>query len=202
MKLKSLRQIRNNHGVNLVELMVTVLIASIFMLGLVSAYASGIQYYKDSISLGMMYSDGITVFRKIEKLFRGADNISLLQWGYPNERVTLHIPNYTGGIAAGGTVEIYYDSRTRTLRMDDGRADHMEYNVALLPPVYYTGRRRTATYAYNVKSVAFEQALDLYPNPTDEDRKLVRMRMVLADPDGGDTLSLQFTAVNLNVPQN
>jgi hypothetical protein len=203
MKLKTLRLFGDNSGINLVEVVVTVFIASFFMVALVSVYASGVQYYKDSVTLNMMYTDGIHLFRQIERLFRGADNISLLQWGgYPNDRVTLHIPNASSGTGTGGTIEIYYDSRTRTLRMDDGRADVMEFNIALLPPIYYSGRRRTASYAYNLKSVVFEQAVDLIPDPTMAEHKLVRMRMVLEDPDEGDTLALSFTAVNLNVPQD
>jgi hypothetical protein len=202
MKLKTLRLFGDNSGINLVELMVTVFIASFFMVALVSVYATGIQYYKDSVTMGMMYTDGIHLFHQVERLFREAENISLLQWGgYPNDRVTLQMPNYTNGAAFGGIVEIYYDSRSHTLRMDDGRADHMEYNVALLPTVYVSGRRRTPSYAYNLKSVVFEQAMDLIPDPTLTEYKLVRMRMVLQDPNGGDTLALSFAVVNINVPQ-
>jgi hypothetical protein len=201
MRLKSITSNRRIAGVTMVELVVTAFIASIFTVALVSVYVNGLKYYKQSVTLNMMYSDGIALFHQIGRFFRGADVITLMQPDYENDRITLHIPSQQGNSLTGGDITLYYDSRSQTLRMDDGRADHMEYNVRLLPPVYTAGRRRTQTHAYTVKSVVFEQAHDLIPNPTLDNYKLVRMRVVLQDPNDGDTLSLQFSAVNRNIPQ-
>jgi len=201
MWLRSMKSNRRIAGVNLVELVVTAFIASIFTVALVSVYANGLKYYKESVTLNMMYSDGIALFHQIGKYFRSADIITLLVPDYENDRITLHIPSKQGNSLSGGDITLYFDNRSRTLRMDDGRADHMEYNIRLLPPVFTTGRRRTQVHAYNVKSVVFEQAHDLIPNPTLDNYKLVRMRIVLEDPNEGDTLALQFSAVNRNIPQ-
>jgi hypothetical protein len=152
MNFKSPKILSNNRGVNLVELLVSIFIASFFAVALVSVYATGIQYYKDSVTLNMMYTDGYLVFNDIEGFFRCADQVTLMDWNFPNERITLHQPNFTNNIAGGGDVEIYFDQHSRTLRMDDGRADVMEFNKQLLPPIYVSGRRRTVTYAYNIKS--------------------------------------------------
>lgn len=195
--------IKNNKaGITLVELIVVALMASIFTVALVTVYANGLQLYKESVTLNLMYADGIAMFHKVGKIFRNSESISLLQPGYANDRVTLEIPSRQGNALSGGVVEIYFDNRSHTLRMDDGRADHMEYNVCLLPQIYTSGRRRLQTNAYQVKSVVFEQAFDLIPNPTLTNFKLVRMRMVLEDPNGGDTLAMQFSAVNRNYPQD
>jgi hypothetical protein len=201
MKLKSPALLNNIRGTNLVELVVTVFIASFFAVALVSVYSTGVRYYKDSITLNMMYTDGFLLFRELEDHFRRADQITLLDWNYENERITLHQPNFTSNAIGGGDIEIYFDQHSKTLRMDDGRPDFMEYNKQLMPPIYVSGRRRTTTFAYTVKSVVFEQALDLIDEPANEQHRLIRMKLVLQDPDGGDTLALGFTALNMNVPQ-
>jgi hypothetical protein len=199
MKIKSLNFIHKIGGHNLVELIVVAFIASIFAVALVTVYANSIQYYKESVTLSLMYSDAISLFHSIGKHFRNADQITLLQPTMPNDRVTIHIPSRQGNALTGGTIEIYYDTRSHTLRMDDGRADHMEFNISLMPRTYVSGRRRATTNAYNVKSVVFEQATELLPSGTVEDYNLVRMKIVLQDPNGGDTLALQFAGVNRNV---
>lgn len=201
--MKPFLLVKNNRaGMTMVELIVVSFIASIFTVALVSVYANGLQLYKESVALNLMYADGIAMFHKVGRIFRNSEAISLLQPGYENDRVTLEIPSTQGNALTGGTVEIYFDSRSHSLRMDDGRADHMEYNVLLLPQIYTSGRRRLQTNAYQVKSVVFEQALDLIPNPTLTSYMLVRMRLVLEDPNGGDTLAMQFSAVNRNFPQD
>jgi hypothetical protein len=201
MWLKSMSTGRRNAGINIVEVIVTAFIASFFVVALVSLYVYGIQIYKQSVTLNMMYSDSIGLFHRIGKYFRMADAISLLDPIGENDRIVLHIPSPGGSSLTGGDITLYYDSHSRTLRMDDGRPDSSQFNVKLLPPIYVSGRRRNQTYAYNVKSVVFEEARDLIPNPTLDSYKLVRMRMVLEDPNEGDTLALQFSAVNRNTPQ-
>lgn len=201
MWLRSMSEGRRSAGINLVEVIVTVFIASFFAVALVSIYEYGVQIYKQSVTLNMMYSDSIELFHRIGKYFRTADMITLLDPSGENNRIVLHISSPGGSSLQGGDITLYYDSRSRTLRMDDGRPDSAQFNVRLLPPIYTSGRRRTQTYAYNVKYVVFEEARDLIPNPTLDNYKLVRMRMVLEDPNDGDTLSLQFSAVNRNIPQ-
>lgn len=185
-------RIRNNKGVTLVEAVVVVFIFGFFTVGMINAYVYGINLYRSTLTLNLMYSDGMMVLSKMESMIRNAESISVFE-SEVNPRMSLIVPDKA---TAPGPVEFYVNYSDKSLRMNDRRVGHGEFNVRLLPGTTYSSRRR-AIQAYSLKRVKFEYATDLTGGIVDPNQMMVRISVVLANPEG-DTVALNTTALNRN----
>ena len=110
----------------------------------------------------------------------------------------MHLPDPRGYGTMGGDIELYYDGRTGTLRRNDGRVDSSQFNVKMLPSSYRVNRRGQSRDAYKIKSVTFERALDLMTNTSITGFDIIRITLIMQNPNGGDTLAMVGTALNRN----
>ncbi len=187
-----LSRVKKNKGVTLVEVMVVVFIFGFFTVGMVNAYIYGLKLFKSTVTMNLMYSDGMMVLRKIENMIRNAENINIFE-SDANPRMELVVPERS---SAAGPVEFYVNHSDKSLRMNDRRVNHGEFNVRLLPATTYASRRR-AVQAYKMKRVKFEYAEDVTGGITDPQQMMVRVTIVLENPEG-DTLALRATTLNRN----
>ncbi len=187
-----LSRLSQNKGVTLVEAVVVVFIFGFFTVGMVNAYIYGLKLFKSTMTMNLMYTDGMLVLNKIEKMLRNAESINVFESDI-NPRMDLIVPEKS---SAPGQVEFYVNASDKSLRMNDRRVGHGEFNVRLLPATTYSSRRRTVQ-AYKMKRVKFEYARDVTEGIIDPQQMMVRVIVVLENPEG-DTLVLRSTTLNRN----
>lgn len=146
-------------GHTLVEVMLALTIAAIFMVAFVTVYFYGIREFSRISSVHQMQSEGQTVLKNIERSIRNAGAIALS--GNPNSinrQLTVTQPDIQENSTSGGDIEYFYNSSDKTLRMNDRRIGHNDIFVQLLPIPSGRSSRRFNTHrnSYDVKQVSFE----------------------------------------------
>ena len=188
---------KHERGFTLVEVVVTAVLASYLMLALVWFYTFGIELISSSLSLNLMYGEGMATIHGIEKMMRNADQMDVPD-DLGSNRISIHVPDWAGDGSTGGNVEYYYNSRDKSLRLNDGRVDKNLFNVRLMPTTYRSGRRGRVSNAYTLKDVEFKPARDLVDNIIDPSYNIMRVTLVMEN-DRGDSLTLTGIGSNMNV---
>jgi len=147
------------------EVMVSLIIGMGMVGGIVYAYSYGVQRFDEVTLKYMMLNEGTTFLRKIEPYIRVATSIEIENNDSDsnNDRLIIHHPDIeeTNGVRDGiddGNLEFYMNSHDLSIRLDDERIGHGEFNELCLPTtVYYEGPHdNTGEYPYKVTHIDFE----------------------------------------------
>jgi hypothetical protein len=186
-------------GTTLVEVVVTMFIASIAISGLVMVYADSISLLNSETDKMVMYSEAEAAMRIISKAVTYA--------GYLTTRSNLNQPNdylFTRKKDTNGPGfderEFFYYSPEKSLRWNDLSGDRGRFNLDLIPLFDYRERPEDDPYIA-VEEISFTP-IDPEPpaNPTTVGFTVVRVDMKLRGPRG-DSLLVTRTFSKMN-PKN
>jgi prepilin-type N-terminal cleavage/methylation domain-containing protein len=157
MKLTKIFKAQTGH--NLIEVMLALTIAAIFMTAFITVYFYGIREFSRISSVHQMQSEGQTVLKRLEKYIRMAKAIDISGSSDSNRRkLTVTLPDTQEDATSGGDIEYFYNSSDKTLRMNDRRIGHNDIFVQLLPiPTGQRSRRfGTQSNSFDVKQISFQ----------------------------------------------
>jgi len=148
---------RQNSGTTLVEVMVTLIIASSFFIALLKIYTYGIEQYGNISMKYKMYEETAWAFEQIEEIIWVASSANIT-----SSRLELYIPEIRGDAYGSGWIEFYVNGRDHTLRMNDRRHGFNNFNQQILPVASRQRIRRFGArrLAYRVIDAQYEFADD------------------------------------------
>lgn len=190
-------KLKKHSGFTLVEVFVSLLVASILIAGGVRIFAYGIEAFNKSTSKIQMMNEGELAMRQIESAVRSALSIYLVQGPNGNSKeVTLYLPRQRGSI------DFFLNTRDNTLRCNDHQVGHNNLNILLLPrKIYRPEHGHDLIYPYRVKSLNFKYGDEDYsgyditdPSST---QYILKIQIELED-DYGNELTLKSYQSRLN----
>ena len=195
-------RISKHDGTTLVELLVTIFIAGIAMTGLVTAYLSGINYWRSTFEEATITNEAGMVLDYIAGKIRAGSVIHITSnAGYSNSKMDiLYFKPNDQNEAEQTTIEFYYLPEDQTLRMNDLSGSHGTFNKRILP-MYYTGHNEPDNPPYlKVADMSFIQSDPVPPDdPAGEGSSLVTVNLSLVNTRG-DTLKMSTTVCKRNAP--
>ena len=175
-------KIKQNKGISLVELMITLIISAGFLGGLMTVYVFGVKEFNNMTSKFRMFEETSWFLNEIDKIVMSAESASII-----GSRLTLVIPDISGDGQGSGLIEFFVNNQDHTIRMNDRRIGINKFNLRLLP--YSSGARRrrfgTQDAPFRVMDVEFE-----IPDNTHRSVKV----SILVEDDLENTLRLSNTA--------
>jgi prepilin-type N-terminal cleavage/methylation domain-containing protein len=184
------RRCKSQNGLNLVELMVTVLIVGIVVTGMVTAYTDGIEAWKRSTDKMLLYREGSLALSMIEKEVHGSVFVSTNGgWNVPGNELRLKPLARGVGEDIEGTELFYYYPYDKSLRRNRLIGAYGIFNQKVLPMFNYQRGREEKPYlsVERVTVTAIDPSRPM--NPTDEGYNMVKIELVLSGPRG-DSLTL------------
>jgi len=194
---------RDNSASSLIEVMASLIIASILIWGVVTAYEYGVRLYDSITSKYLMQNEGSIKLRFIEAWIRMADVITINEYNEANRtKLTTRLPDtdYDGHV--DGNIEFFTNTRDGSLRMNDRRLGKNNFNVRVLPITTLRVNRRDpyGRFPYRIRSVRFSRGDDdiegYTPTPGAQDY-VVNIDIILED-DNGNTVALSSSQSKLN----
>jgi type II secretory pathway pseudopilin PulG len=174
-------------GTTLVEVMATVIIASIAVSGLLTAYLDGIRTIKLETETMVMYTEGQAALIFIDRAIRHAHLVTTRQsW-----RESSHFL-YTKGPGKQYTVDgadFFFHQSDNSLRWNDFTGTQPVFNKPLIPLFEFRQQRNEKPYIKVVDATFTAIDPDRPPNPTTEGFTLIKVNLKLAGPRG-DTLEM------------
>jgi len=166
-------------GLSLVELLVTMLISSIAMSGMVVAYIDALNYWQRAAAKMVLFTEGGTAIKIMEeKLCRAGEFDFLSSWNNPSSEVVAFVT--TDG-QNRKQIEFFYKTDDNTLRWNNLVGDIGEFNMRLLPMNNYIYRPGEKHYL-NIESLTFTPVDPLRPDhPTTLGYGVVKIEMSLSD---------------------
>ena len=193
----------NNSGMTLVEVVISLIIASILSVSLVMCYVYGIKQFNVVASKYQMLNEGATQLRKMEKNFRLADQVTIFESHEPlRSRASLHIPDIARNGYDIGNVDYFTNIQDRSLRINNRKYEVNKFNERILPMVVQESDRndRSAKYPYKLKKMEFcdgDSLISDYVPGNGVSPYIVCINMVLEDTLG-NTVALSSTISRLN----
>jgi Tfp pilus assembly protein PilW len=188
-----LRLLKNNSGVNLVELMVAVLIGGMASITLAVAYTDGIDYWKTASEKALLYSEGTQALNLLETGVRKASRIRTRSYGgEPNGWMDLDEVVLRNGMVETGYTSFYFYSPDASLKWNNMLGDAGYFGLKLIPSVARQTRPGEDPYVSVIKAT-FTPVDPIPPrNPTTEGYCAVKIELTLVG-DRADTMT--FTSV-------
>jgi len=174
---------RNRAGHTLIEVMLALAIAAIFMTAFITVYFYGIREFNRISSEHQMLSEGQVVLESIEKAIRMAKVLELSGNVDPSKRkLTITYPDVKDDETSGGDVEYYYNSSDKTLRKNDRRIGQNDIFIQVLPipTAQRTRRFGRQQNPFNVVEVSFRFA-DSLAYPSANAGYIVAINLVMED---------------------
>ena len=177
-------------GLSLVEIMVTIFIASIAVTGMVVAYADGIGAWKRSNERILLYDEGSVALTKIDSLVTRATYLKTdSQWNFPGSELTVKGLRIVRGQEVTRSADFYFYEFDKSLRWDDRLGDQGRFNLRLIPMWNYPRNRGERPYI-TVESATFTPIDPIRPrNTLTEGYALIKIELVLSG-ERGDSLTL------------
>jgi len=192
--------LKSQSGLNLVEVMVTVLIMGIAVTGMVVAYTDGIDAWKRSTQKMALYNEGSLALRTIHEEIMGSIFVETNSgWQIPGDELRLKPLAKILGQEMEGDELFYYNSLDKSLRRNRLIGGYGIFGEKVLPMSNYQRGQGEKQYL-SVERVTFTPIDPLRPlNPTNEGYNLVKVELVLSAPRG-DSLKLTGVYVKYNEP--
>lgn len=109
-------KIKQNKGITLVELMITLIISAGFLGGLMYVYVFGVEGFNNLTSRFRMFEETSWFLNEIDKIVMSAESASIV-----GSRLTLVIPDISGDGQGSGMIEFFVNNQDHTIRMNDRR---------------------------------------------------------------------------------
>jgi prepilin-type N-terminal cleavage/methylation domain-containing protein len=193
----------NNSGMTLVEVVISLIIASILSVSLVMCYVYGIKQFNVVASKYQMLNEGASQLRQIEKNFRLADRVTIFESHDPlRSRASLHVPDIARNGYDLGDVEYYTNIEDRSLRKNNSKFGINKFHERILPMVAKESDRndRTTKYPYKLKKMEFcdgDSLISDYVPRNGVSPYIICINMVLED-SLGNTVALSSTVSRMN----
>jgi len=186
-------------GLSLVELLVTMLISSIAMTGMVVAYIDALNYWQRASAKMVLFTEGTAAMKIIEDKIRGANKFSFLNsWNVPSNQVDATVT--TNG-ENSKHVKFYWKTDDNTLRWNNLIGDIGQFNIRLLPMYNYIYRPGEKRYL-NIESVSFTPVDPERPDhPSTLGYGVVKIELALSDAFE-DTVFLKSVVFANNKSEN
>jgi len=123
-----LKKNRQKSGFTLVEVMFTLVIASVFFVSFLYIYIFGIEQFNASSMKYKMCEETAWVLEQMEEIIWVADTASI-----SSSRLKVRIPDTRGDGFGCGWIEFFVNGRDHTLRMNDSRTGYNNFNQQILP---------------------------------------------------------------------
>jgi Tfp pilus assembly protein PilE len=201
MKLTNLRnRLADTAGTNLVELMATILIASIAVSGMVMAYADGIEKWNRTSDKMVLYNEGTSSLALIERFVRRAEYVNTAgQYMQPSTYLTVMVPIFNGSVMTSREADFYYVIHEKSLRWNDLTGNSGIFNQQLVPISSFYYDRGEKPYL-EVQNVTFTPIDPDIPNNSSSDGfNMIKIELVMNDARG-DTLTLSSVVTKRNKP--
>jgi hypothetical protein len=187
----------------LVEVVVSILIASFLTSALVWAYVRGVELFDKSSSRFQMLVEGTARLRKIESNIRQADRMSITSSSDPlRSRLSLHWGDKDGDGFDEGDIEYYVNSLDHTLRESNHQVGVNTLHQMFLPMSVTKRNRRdpTGQPSYRVAKLKFEDGDDLINNynPNYSSIPYILIITMVLEDDLGNSVALSSTVSRLN----
>ncbi len=131
----------------MIEVMAVVFLAGIVMSGLLVAYMTSWEYWRSTWEMSTISNEGSLALNYIESKLRAAMSVDVKSYsGQPNGLMEITYWRRYGGDIEKKTVEFFYLSRDKTLRMNDFSGTHGVYNKLVLPLMKRNYRREDTPY--------------------------------------------------------
>lgn len=180
-------------GFTLVEMAVVLIISSIVIVGMLTAYTDGIRYWKSSTEKIVLYNEGSLALAKMAIWIRNANFIRIRPFsGLPDAKLDLRYNNPAWG------AEFFFVEGAGELRWNDQTEGRNIFNRRLLPIVRFRGRGPNEKSYLTVKDAWFTALDDIgTPSPMLLGYSLIKIELVLENQDG-DTLYLSSVVSKRN----
>jgi prepilin-type N-terminal cleavage/methylation domain-containing protein len=187
---------KGNRGVTLAELLVTMLIASIAISGMVLAYIDCLKHWRRASAKMVLFSEAEYVFDLMELKLAGALQFSFLTtWKIPGSQVTAKVK--LKNALRDKSIEFYYQAYDNTLRYNNLFGDVGEFGIRLLPFSNYRYEAGEKHYL-NIESATFTPFDPVRPlTPSTSGYSTVKVELVLTDAED-DTLTMSSVMVAKN----
>jgi Tfp pilus assembly protein PilV len=186
-------------GISLVELLITMLIASIAMTGMVVAYIDALNYWQKASAKMVLFSEGAAAMKIMEdKLCRAGQFNFPTGWNNPTTEVEAVVT--TDG-SNSKLVKFFYKSDDNTVRWNNLVGDIGQFNIRLLPMYKYIYRPGEKHYL-NIESITFTPIDPKRPeHPTTLGYGVVKIELALSDAFE-DTVTLKSVVFANNKETN
>jgi hypothetical protein len=201
MKLRDLRnRFADSTGTNLVELMATVLIASIAVSGMVIAYADGVKQWNKTSDKMVLYNEGTSSLALMERFIRRAEVVTTNgQYMQPANYLTVQVPIFNGVEMTPREADFYYMINDKTLRWNDLTGNAGIFNQKLVPISSFNYRQGEKPYM-EVQSATFTPIdVDMPNDASTGGYNMIKIELVMND-SRGDTLTLSSIVTKRNKP--
>lgn len=180
-------------GFTLVEIAIVLIISSIMIVGMLTAYTDGIRYWKSSTDKIVLYNEGSLVLAKMAIWIRNANFIRIMSFsGLPDAKLDLRYNNPAWG------AEFFFVEGAGELRWNDQTEGRNIFNKRLLPIVRFRGNGPNEEPYLTVASARFTALDDIgTPSPTLLGYSLIKIELVLVSQDY-DTLNLSSVVSKRN----
>ena len=180
-------------GLTLVEMAVVLIISSIVIVGMLTAYTDGIRHWKLSTEKMMLYNEGNIALNKMGRWIRNSNFIRIRAFsGLPDAKLDLRYNN------PAWAAQFFFVRGANELRWNDQTEGRNIFNRRLLPIVNYRETGPNDEPYLSVKNLRFIPLDDIgTPSPTLRGYSLIRIELVLENPDG-DTLYLSSVVSKRN----
>jgi hypothetical protein len=173
------KHIGSTAGLSLVELLITMLISSIAMTGMVVAYIDALNYWQKASAKMVLFTEGTAAMKVMEdKLCRAG------QFNFPtgwNDAATNVEAIVTTDGSNSKIIKFFYQTNDNTLRWNNLVGDIGEFNIRLLPMYNYQYRPGEKHYL-NIESVAFTPIDPKRPeHPSTLGYGVVKIELALSD---------------------
>ena len=177
----------------LAELAVVIVVSAIFFTGMLVTYVNGIEYWRSTSDMMVLYNEGTTALDKMSKWIRNANFIQIKSIsGERNAKLELQYN------PPSRSADFYFIKSAGEVRWNDQTEGRNKFNVTLLPAVKFRGRPRGEDPYLSVKRLEFIPLDDIgFQSPQLMGYSLIKIELVLED-QRGDTLYLSSIASKRN----
>jgi hypothetical protein len=187
---------KNIIGLSLVELLVTMFIASIAISGMVVAYADCIRQWRRSAEKMVLYNEGSAALSLMARQVRKSLFVTTrTTWGVPGRQMILKV--YIPRIDDTRGCEFYYFPFDNSLRWNDLTGDQGIFNERLLPLSNFRYRPGETPYL-QVQNATFTPIdVERPTNPSTDGFGMIKIDITLSSARG-DTITMSEVVAKRN----
>ncbi len=178
----------------LVEMGVVMIISSIVVVGMLTAYTDGIRYWRASADKMVLYDEGSIALALMSKWVRNSNFIRIRSFsGLPTAKLDLKYNN------PSWAAQFYFVESAGEIRWNDQTEGRNIFNRRLLPMVKYRDRGPNYEPYLYVTDARFTPLDDIgTPSPTLLGWSLIRIDLVLENQGGDEELRLSSVVAKRN----